>query len=321
MTEVQEAPAPEAAPEAAPEPIAAPGSDIPAPVVEGEGRVGAYLRNVSRRDVMLVVGRGLIVFGLLVALYVVYLLVISGLEHSVAQRGLEERFRATLAAGRAPIGGPIQEGRPVARLQIPAIGLDEVVVEGTRGTLLKQGPGHLRSSPLPGQAGSAVIMGRRATYGAPFDHIGSLDKGDVIRTVTGQGRSRYVVVVVRDANKDGTGVVARRAGNRLTLITSTPRLRAERRQIVEARLVGRPEGTPPGRSGEMSRAELGLQSDSSSVLPMLLWSELLLLTACGAVWLSGRWGRWTTYLITTPVLMLLILMVFDSATPLLPSTL
>jgi len=39
------------------------------------------------------------------------------------------------------------------------------------------------------------------------------------------------------------------------------------------------------------------------------------------VWLSRRWGRWPTYLVTTPVLMLLLLLVFDSATPLLPSTL
>ena len=318
MTDVREAPRP--APPG-PDRAEAPSSEVSAPVVEGEGRVGAYLRHVTRRDVMLVAGRGLIVFGLLVALYVVYLLVISGVEQGVDQRGLEERFRTTLAAGRAPIGGPIQDGRPVARLQIPTIGVDQIVVEGTRGSLLKQGPGHLRSSPLPGQAGNAVIMGRRAAYGGPFDAIGSLDKGDVVRTVTGQGRSRYEVVRVRDANKDGTNVVLRRAGNRLTLVTSTPKYRAERRRIVEARLIGRPEGTPPGRPGEMTRAELGLQSDSTSVLPMLLWSELLLLAACGAVWLSRRWGRWPTYLVTTPVLMLLLLLVFDSATPLLPSTL
>ncbi len=317
MTDVQQAPA------VAPAPVAAPSPEAqPAPVVvEGEGRVGAYLRNITRRDIMLIAGRGLIVFGVLVALYVVYLLVLSGLEHGVEQRGLEERFRTTLAAGRAPIGGAIRDGRAVARLQIPAIGLDQVVVEGTRGTLLKQGPGHLRSSPLPGQAGNVVIMGRRAAYGGPFDDVGSLDPGDVIRTVTGQGRSRYEVLSVREANKEGTDVVARRAGNRLTLVTSTPRLRAERRQIVDARLIGSTKGTPPGRSGEMTRAELGLQSDSTTVLPLLLWSELLLLAACGAMWLSRRWGRWTTYLVATPVLMLLVLLVFDSATPLLPSTL
>jgi LPXTG-site transpeptidase (sortase) family protein len=318
VTDVREAPVP--ATDAPPPPIEALVADAP-PTVEGEGRVSEFFRNLTRRDVMLIVGRGLIVFGVLVALYMAYLLVISGLEHGVDQRGLEDRFRATLAAGRAPIGGSIREGRPVARLQIPAIGVDEIVVEGTRGTLLKRGPGHLRASPLPGQAGNVVIMGRRVAYGGPFDDIGALDVGDVIRTVTGQGRARYEVVSVHNANKDGTSVVARRAGNRLTLVTSTPRLRAERRKVVDARLIGRPEGTPPGRPGEMSRAELGLQSDSAGIVPLLMWSELLLLAACAAVWLSRRWGRWTTYLVAMPVLALLLLLVFDSATTLLPSTL
>jgi sortase A len=320
VTDVQEAPAPATTAEPAPEETLAPDEHEPV-VVEGEGRVGTFFRNLDRRDVMAIVGRGLIVFGLMVALFVVYLLVVSGLEHGVAQRGLEERFRTALSSGGAPIGGPIRDGRPVARLQIPAIGVDEIVVEGTRGTLLREGPGHLRSSPLPGQVGNVVIMGRRVAYGGPFADIGSLGRGDVIRTVTGQGRSKYKVVSVRDANKEGTNIVTKRAGNRLTLVTSSPKLRAERRKVVEARLITKPEGTPPGRPGEMSRAELGLQSDSSSVLPVLLWSEILLLAACGAVWLSRRWGRWTTWLVTVPVLALLVLLVFDSATPLLPSTL
>jgi sortase A len=57
------------------------------------------------------------------------------------------------------------------------------------------------------------------------------------------------------------------------------------------------------------------------VLPLLLWVELLALAAVGAAWLYRRWPRWSTYLVTTPVLALLVLQVFDNLTPMLPSTL
>ena len=53
-------------------------------------------------------------------------------------------------------------------LDIPAIGIaNMVVVEGTSPENLTLGPGHLRDTPLPGQAGISVVFGRRATFGAP----------------------------------------------------------------------------------------------------------------------------------------------------------
>jgi len=48
----------------------------------------------------------------------------------------------------------------VALLSIPAIGISAmVVVEGTTPENLTLGPGHLRDTPLPGQAGISVIFG------------------------------------------------------------------------------------------------------------------------------------------------------------------
>jgi sortase A len=46
------------------------------------------------------------------------------------------------------------------------------VVEGTASSDLLDGPGHLRSTVLPGQVGTSVVMGRAKTYGAPFGAIG-----------------------------------------------------------------------------------------------------------------------------------------------------
>ncbi|HEX5366807.1 MAG TPA: sortase, partial [Acidimicrobiales bacterium] len=78
-------------------------------------------------------------------------------------------------------------GDAVARLRIPRIGVDKVVVEGVQVDDLKRGPGHYPDSPLPGQPGNAAIAGHRTTYGAPFFRLNELDPGDPILVTTRQG--------------------------------------------------------------------------------------------------------------------------------------
>jgi sortase A len=268
-----------------------------------------------------VIGLGLTIFGLVVLAYFVYLVGASRLEYGRTQRTLTRIMSSNLSAGIAPIGGRITPGTPVAMLEIPRLHVHAAVVEGTNGALLKQGPGHLRTSPLPGQRGNVVIMGRRVAYGGPFRNVGKLREGDLIRASTGQGRFTYVVDDVHTTNSKGTDVLAKGSGNRLALVTSSPEFFAERRLVVRATLRGSPKLTPIGRPNEVSDRELGLQSDGSTVLSLVLWAELLLIVAVGAAWAYRRWGRWNTWLVTTPVLALLLLLVFDSLTPVLPSTL
>lgn len=292
----------------------------PGPGAVDQGRV-VRLRVPSALEVWRVVGYGLTAFGLVVVAYAVYLFGISRLEYGRSQRHLMKAMSTQLADGQAPIGGRIVSGTPVAILEIPRLHARVAVVEGSSGDLLKQGPGHLRTSPLPGQRGDSVIMGRRIGFGGPFHNIGDLRKGDRIRTLTGGGGATYIVSSVRTAARSGKNVLPNSAGNRLTLVTSSPEVRAQRRLIVNAQLSSRAIGTPVGRPSEVNRSELGLQGDGSAVLPLLLWSQLLLVAAVGAAWLYRRWPRWSTYLVTTPLLALLLLQVFDNLTPVLPSTL
>ena len=140
-----------------------------------------------------------------------------------------------------------QRDDPIALLEIPAIGVDDVVVEGTRTADLRNGPGHFPESPLPGQLGNTAIAGHRTTYGAPFYRVDELQSGDPIIVTTLTGRYVYAVteVFVVSADDYGSAVpTIDRTTATLTLISCHPRYTAQQRIIVRASLV-LAESAPP----------------------------------------------------------------------------
>ena len=102
------------------------------------------------------------------------LFVVSNLQQRAAQQRMFDALRTDLASGTAPIGPYDAEdrvlplGTPVAFLEIPELGLRQVVGSGTTAGVLFGGPGHRRDTPLPGQQGTSLVMGRRAAFGGPF---------------------------------------------------------------------------------------------------------------------------------------------------------
>ena len=146
------------------------------------------------------------------------------------------------------------KGSAVARIQIPAIGVDKTVVEGVRVSDLRKGPGHYPNSPMPGQAGNVAIGGHRTTYGAPFGEIDELKPGDQVIVTTVQGEFTYEVV--EQGQGHGHFIVAPHQvevldqdfsenPNRLTLLSCHPKGSARQRIIVVAALVGDPAPTFP----------------------------------------------------------------------------
>src|SRR5665213_2494591 len=71
-------------------------------------------------------------------------------------------------------------GDSLTRLQIPAIGVNVVVVEGTSEQALEAGAGHYPGTPLPCEIGDVAIAGHRTTYGRPFANVDRLAPGDKI---------------------------------------------------------------------------------------------------------------------------------------------
>ena len=133
---------------------------------------------------------------------------------------------------------PSADGSVVAELQIPAIGVDQYVVEGTSSTNLSKGPGHYVGTAAPGQAGNVAIAGHRTTHGAPFNRLGELRRGDrIILTSTSGQHLTYVVSGSPQAvSPSDVGVLNYFGDNRITLTTCTPEFSAAQRLIAVGEL-------------------------------------------------------------------------------------
>lgn len=257
-----------------------------------------------------VVVRAALVVVLSVSVFLgVQLTLVSGLQHRAAQSQSFATLRLELARGTAPIAAVdsanelLPLGSPIGLIEIPAIGVREVVAEGTSAGVLMRGPGHRRDTPMPGQAGTSEIYGRRAAYGGPFRNLGQLRPGDEIKVTTGQGVSRFEVSSSRTAGDPQPALPPPR-GARLTLATAAgSAFRPTGVLWVDADLAS---GSAPGpgrplRLGPVPGAERPMASDPSTLWALMLWLQALVLVAVGGMWSWARWGRHQTWIVFAPV--------------------
>lgn len=112
----------------------------------------------------------------------------------------------------------LMPGAPVARLRIPRLLLDEIVLEGVGGDALNAGPGRLPGSAFPGEKGNSVISAHRDRH---FSRLGAIQVGDTVVTETGWSETRWVVVAKRVVRADAPALF-RTADATLTLTTCWP---------------------------------------------------------------------------------------------------
>ncbi|MCX4729937.1 sortase [Streptomyces sp. NBC_01363] len=259
------------------------------------------------------------------------LTVVGHLQHARDQQTGYAELRRQLALGTAPVGQrtyddkPLSPGAPVALLRIPALGLREVVGEGTTSGVLMSGPGHRRDTPMPGQAGTSVIMGRQWGYGSPFNGLSKLPAGSRIEVTTGQGKAVYTVSAVR---RSGDRLPAPAgARGRLTLMTASGSPYTPAGVLyVDAELTTPVQPSPPryvrlGWIGPAEEALGGESGEGGAWLAVFLRSQALLAAALLAVWLHRVWGSWQTWITAGPVLAALGLAVATAVTRLLPNLL
>jgi sortase A len=89
----------------------------------------------------------------------------------LAQVLLRDAWARTRAGETHAKPWPWADTWPVARLRVPAHGIDQIVLAGATGRTIAFGPGHLDGTPLPGAPGNSIIGGHRDTSLAFLEHV------------------------------------------------------------------------------------------------------------------------------------------------------
>jgi sortase A len=125
-------------------------------------------------------------------------------------------------AAAQPAEPPYPQGKPIARLKIPAVKMDYVVFGGVDAATLNKGPGHVPGSELPGEntnRKNCVITGHRDQH---FRRLSLVKDGERVELETPNGTFEYRIVSHEIVKPDAVRVLAPTEKPRLTLITCYP---------------------------------------------------------------------------------------------------
>jgi len=131
--------------------------------------------------------------------------------------------RALTGESRPP--WPWADTHPVARLQIPRLSYDEIVLDDANPRTLAFGPARLLSGAAPGEAGNLVVAGHRTSWFKPLEAIAL---GDTLQLEWFDSRSRhlrqraYVVRTIDIVFPDDVRLLTPTSNDALTLITCYP---------------------------------------------------------------------------------------------------
>jgi len=142
--------------------------------------------------------------------------------------------------------------RPIARLEVPRLGVRQAILEGATGGTLAFGLGHVSGTAAPGERGTCAIAGHRDRWGA---FLGDLLPGDEVIVRTFGGISRYRVTSASIVPQDAAEVLAPGSADRLMLVTCYPfggLLRSRWRYVVTCG-ASAPSATAPAPAQKAAR--------------------------------------------------------------------
>jgi sortase A len=186
-------------------------------------------------------------------------------QHRLASN-YDERFKrfevvdvggASLAAERKAIAAEARlyrreskEGEAIGRIEVPRLGLNMILVNGTDHDTLKKGPGRDLRTFMPGERRLIYIAGHRTTYLAPFSHIDAMRPGDKVTIELPYATFVYEVTGHRIVAADNLSVLRSHGREQLVLQACHPRFFATHRYLVYAKpVLLTPRGEGPTLSG------------------------------------------------------------------------
>lgn len=264
-------------------------------------------------------------------------------NHAAAAKGT---LHGLQTVSKAP-----EMGAPVGIIEIGALQVQDVVVEGVGPSQTSEAPGHVPGTAGLGQPGNSVVVARRNGYGATFKDLDQLRKGDRVVATTTQGQSVYSVRSVRtlslsvdtgsDSSDSSSGSSAASGGtktatftssttkfdsvygksqdDRLTFVTSGSRMpwNSSDAVVVVAKLMGKP--FPYTDQNGRSVHQTGMGGESGGWQGALLATLAFAAIVAGSVFLYRRLRFRTAYVLTIAPLVALTVIVGEAYSHLLPA--
>jgi sortase A len=160
-----------------------------------------------------------LIIGLLALSYVGFALLDARLYQAEQARRFERALKETNLARAESPAIAVSEGSPLGRIEISAVGLTVMVLEGTDEGTLRRAVGHIRGTPLPGQRGNVALAGHRDTF---FRGLRKIRVNDEITLTTLSGSHRYRVDSTKVVKPEETEVLEDYGDDILTLVTCYP---------------------------------------------------------------------------------------------------
>ena len=136
----------------------------------------------------------------------------------VAQVLLARSWHQTLAGNPGAKPWPWADTRAVAVLEVPRLGLREIVLEGSSGRNLAFGPALVNATPVD-KTTDLILSGHRDTH---FHFLKNLRDGDLLRLITPSNSRDYRVSWMEAVDTRQQQLVIDDGIERLTLMTCYP---------------------------------------------------------------------------------------------------
>ncbi|KAA1183757.1 class GN sortase [Rhizobium tropici] len=139
---------------------------------------------------------------------------------ALAQALLERALAESIVSGLPVKPWSWADTWPVARIEVPRLGVSAIALNGASGQALAFGPGHLDNTPEAGENGTAVYAAHRDTH---FTFLRNIKENDQIRIARRDGRLfTFRVTHMAVARWDEAGIDPDAPGVHLVLATCFP---------------------------------------------------------------------------------------------------
>ena len=209
---------------------------------------------------LLLLKRGLFIIGVAALVYAGFLFASADIRQRYEMvkfdRGLTQppRFRTA----------PVLPGGPIAKLNIPSVGISAIILEGVDDRTLDVAPGHIPGTALPGENGNVGIAAHRDTF---FRKLQTIRDGDLVTLTTFEGVYHYKVESTEVVEPTRTDVLAPSGSPTLTLVTCYPFHMvgpAPKRYIVRGRFI---QGETLSAAKQGTGSEQPSEQTASPALP------------------------------------------------------